>query len=223
MSIVFLTDCLLATVEDWSIRQRHNKVEYGRHVAIAQIGVDTCNMEDIKSSPRLVEVYEQYNGRVEDWADAITCRTAKTVTLLELVQAGASLVQREKFKMLFGESIDLTLDLCVANASEFDFEWAGKHLLSNTRKETFEAAMVSHQMVYHTEVSPLYADYVAAMDPHCPAYFDDESLFHAIWHALVVPYIVKAYDNATTSFRTAYQVAAATEFFNLYKRSNENA
>ena len=109
--------------------------------------------------------------------------TTKTITLAQLVEADACQEQVDLFQSTFGESVELTLELCVKHAYDFSFCWAGDNLLNRNKRAAFQAAK-----------GPQYAAYRAAVALHEPAF------------------------QATMALRWAeYQVAAATEFFNLYE------
>lgn len=52
------------------------------------------------------------------------------ITLKQLIDLGACRHARKRFRELFGESVEVTDDLCVKHAEEFDWDWVASHLLS---------------------------------------------------------------------------------------------
>lgn len=52
------------------------------------------------------------------------------ITLYQLEVRGACIPQAKKFKELFGESVEVTLDLCLKHAQDFDWNWGAHQFLS---------------------------------------------------------------------------------------------
>lgn len=59
-----------------------------------------------------------------------TATGSKTITLSQLRAAGACADQRAKFKELFGSSVEVTVELCVKHAADFDWGFAAEKFLS---------------------------------------------------------------------------------------------
>ena len=78
-----------------------------------------------------------------------------TLKMLE----GACEPQRDLFSELFGEEVELTLELCIEHAAEFDWYWAAENLLQP--KATAE---------YDKAIAPARAAYKKALDSACAAY-----------------------------------------------------
>jgi len=51
--------------------------------------------------------------------------------------------QLDAFRALFGESVDITPELCVTHAFAFDWDWAGDNLLSPTARAEYDRASAS--------------------------------------------------------------------------------
>ena len=54
------------------------------------------------------------------------------ITLSQLKSLNACKSQVDKFSELFGESVDVTPELCVSHAQDFDWGWAAKNLLTDS-------------------------------------------------------------------------------------------
>ena len=52
------------------------------------------------------------------------------ITLAQLYAANACLEQVALFESMFGEEVEVTIDLCIKHALDFDFMWAIHNLLS---------------------------------------------------------------------------------------------
>ena len=67
------------------------------------------------------------------------------ITIQQLINKDACQSQVDKFRELFGESVDVTPELCLSVASEFDWDWAARNFLSAAAlklyKETRAAAL----------------------------------------------------------------------------------
>jgi len=51
--------------------------------------------------------------------------------------------QLDAFRALFGESVDITPELCVTHAFAFDWDWAGDNLLSPTALAEYDRTSAS--------------------------------------------------------------------------------
>ncbi|MDR3562068.1 MAG: hypothetical protein P4N59_11620, partial [Negativicutes bacterium] len=54
----------------------------------------------------------------------------KIITLGQLRTAGACQNQRKLFEETFGNSVEITEEICLAHANKFCWDWAAKNLLS---------------------------------------------------------------------------------------------
>ena len=72
-ALIFMTEYTLITVAHLRTKKSATRYETSRQVGIAQIGINSImdekvGLEAIKPQ-RIIEVINQYNGRVEDWAE----------------------------------------------------------------------------------------------------------------------------------------------------------
>ena len=61
----------------------------------------------------------------------------KTITLAQLKSKQACADQQVLFKELFGTSVMVTEEACVAVADKFDWGWAAQNLLSNSARDQY--------------------------------------------------------------------------------------
>jgi hypothetical protein len=87
------------------------------------------------------------------------------ITYELLVKKGACEEQRNKFRERFPEGVELTRELCVANASEFSIEWAAENFLNKKQRADYEAKRVPLDADYRAKRAPLDADYRAKIAP----------------------------------------------------------
>ncbi len=69
----------------------------------------------------------------------------KTITLTQLRNAGACKDQRVKFAEMFGESVEITEELCVKHAQDFSFPWASKNFLTAQARAEYDRVMAQAQ------------------------------------------------------------------------------
>ena len=60
------------------------------------------------------------------------------ITLSQLKSLDACKSQVDKFSELFGESVDVTPELCVSHAQDFDWGWAARNLLTDSALAEYE-------------------------------------------------------------------------------------
>jgi len=66
------------------------------------------------------------------------------ITLERLRELGACQDQLDAFRGLFGDSVTPTLDLCMAHASGFNWDWAARLLSSGARRAYEEARAIAN-------------------------------------------------------------------------------
>lgn len=74
------------------------------------------------------------------------------ITYETLRRAGACYSQRQTFREFFPNGIEVTPGLCVVHAFDFDFNWAGRALLSGDTRVCF---VLSVQELYRNRTSKL--------------------------------------------------------------------
>lgn len=68
-SLVYMTDCTLATVSRLAMLKKKTKSEFARQISIAQFGVDRIVQYNIKyENSRTEDVVKKFSGSVEEWA-----------------------------------------------------------------------------------------------------------------------------------------------------------
>jgi hypothetical protein len=70
------------------------------------------------------------------------------ITYDTLRTAGACQEQRELFRQLFPKGTEVTEELCVRHAQDFDWEWAAENLLDYAAWKAYRAAETSAWRVY---------------------------------------------------------------------------
>ena len=90
---------------------------------------------------------------------------SKIITLRQLDAKGACQDQRDKFKEIFGSQVEVTLDLCIKHAQDFDFNWAANYLLSSTAWAEYERVRASARAEYARVTAPARAEYERVRAP----------------------------------------------------------
>ena len=88
---------------------------------------------------------------------------SKIITLRQLDAKGACQDQRDKFKEIFGSQVEVTLDLCIKHAQDFDFNWAANHLLPSTAEAEYARVRAPAWAEYERVTAPARAEYERAM------------------------------------------------------------
>jgi hypothetical protein len=123
----------------------------------------------------------------------------KTITLKSLQRLHACKPQVALFQELFGESVEVTEELCVKHARDFDWCWAAEHLLTKTQQGVYDEATAPAWKVYGEATAPawkVYNDTWAALKV-----YDDTRT--AAW---------KVCDEATAADSKVYDEATAAAF-----------
>ena len=68
----------------------------------------------------------------------------RTLTLQTLIDKHACLSQAELFGNTFGDSVEVTPELCLSVADKFDWDWAARHLPRPTHWSTMIAPGLAH-------------------------------------------------------------------------------
>ena len=117
---------------------------------------------------------------------------SKIITLRQIDAKGACQDQRDKFKEIFGSQVEVTLDLCIKHAQDFDFNWAANHLLSSTARAEYarvrapawaeyERVTASAEAEYERVTAPARAEYARVRAPARAEYerVKASAFFHA--------------------------------------------
>ena len=65
------------------------------------------------------------------------------ITLKQLDRRGACKEQRNLFEKLFGASVEITKELCIKHASDFDWAWAARNFLGASARAEYNKACAS--------------------------------------------------------------------------------
>ena len=105
--------------------------------------------------------------------------------------------QVELFESLFPEGTEITEDLCVKHASQFDWGWASRNLLNEKQRKAYDIAVASAREAYDLAAAPAWEAYDLATASARKAY---EIAIASAW---------EAYDLAVAQAREAYLRATA--------------
>ena len=84
--------------------------------------------------------------------------------LQTLIDLRACQSQVDLFRTKFGESVDITPELCESVASDFDFEWAALELLKATALAEYRRERDAADAEYQRVMEAAYADYERVSD-----------------------------------------------------------
>jgi hypothetical protein len=89
----------------------------------------------------------------------------RTLKLSQLIAAKACQSQIDKFRARFGESVEVTRELCESVASEFDFDWAAANLLSALARAEYDRVRAAAWAEYARVVALAWDEYVRVRAP----------------------------------------------------------
>ena len=81
------------------------------------------------------------------------------ITLKQLDKRSACTGQRDLFEKLFGASVEITKELCIKHASDFDWTWAARNFLSASAWAEYDKARASAQVEYDKARASAAAEY----------------------------------------------------------------
>ena len=90
--------------------------------------------------------------------------------LQTLIDRGACADQVALFRAKFGESVDVTHELCASVASEFDFCWAARNLLPPAAYAEYARVRAPAYAKYKRVTAPAYAKYKRVTAPDYAEY-----------------------------------------------------
>ena len=141
-------------------------------------------------------------------------RNMATITLRQLVAAGACVEQRELFANTFGKSVEVTIERAREVAELFDWDWA-RCLLSPKAQAAYDAAKAPAQAACNAATASAWAAYNAATAPAWAAYDAAMATAQAAYNAAIAPALV-AHNAAIAPARAAYSAARATAWAEAY-------
>ena len=80
------------------------------------------------------------------------------ITLKQLDKRGACTEQRDLFEKLFGAAVDITKELCIKHASDFDWTWAARNFLSDPAWAKYNKACAPAWAKYDKACASAFAD-----------------------------------------------------------------
>ena len=95
---------------------------------------------------------------------------SKILKLATLVELGACESQTGLFKEKFGESVQVTEELCEKVAALFDFDWAARHLLTAPARAEYERVRALARAEYARRDAQACVEYECATAPACAEY-----------------------------------------------------
>ena len=120
------------------------------------------------------------------------------ITLHQLKRRNACQGQVELFASTFGEEVEVTVEKARQYANTlFDFEWAGRKLLTPANAEAHKEAIAPRRMAYEEAVAP-----------HWKAYQEAKAVRRMAFEEAVAPHR-KAYQEAVAPRRMAFEEAVA--------------
>ena len=90
--------------------------------------------------------------------------------LQTLIDRGACQPKADLFRARFGESVDITPELCESVASDFDFEWAAENLLTAPALAEYKRVSDAAVAEYKRVTAPARAEYERVRAPACAEY-----------------------------------------------------
>ena len=122
------------------------------------------------------------------------------ITLKQLDKRGACKGQRDLFEKLFGASVEITKELCIKHASDFDWTWATKNFLSAPAQVEYGKACAPAQVEYDKACASALVEYGKA-----------RASAHVEYDKARAPAQVE-YDKARASAQVEYGKACASAF-----------
>jgi hypothetical protein len=93
-------------------------------------------------------------------------KTTMMVTYRMLVSKGACVAQRDKFCQLYPNGVIITRELCVKHATDFDWNWAARNLLSGSARDAYLAVRAVIDAAYVAAMVSADATYAAGDGPY---------------------------------------------------------
>ena len=118
---------------------------------------------------------------------------SRILTLETLKSKKACNEQVELFQKMFGDSVEITPELCIKHAKYFYFNWAAKNLLSNAALNKYNAEKNAAWEKYDAERNAAYDKYNAEKNAALDKYHVEEN---AAWE--------KYRDERASIFANAY-------------------
>jgi hypothetical protein len=139
----------------------------------------------------------------------------KIIKLSTLVEKKACTKQVDLFRKMFGEQVELTLELTLDHAQNFSVDWCAEKLLTFAALKAYNEATGPVLKAYAEATGPAWKAYDEATATALKAYDETKATAWKAYAEATGP-ASKAYAEATGPAREAYNETKATAFFNLY-------
>jgi hypothetical protein len=139
----------------------------------------------------------------------------RTITLAQLENANVCSVYTEKFRELFGNSTEVTVELCVRHAQDFDWNWAADNLLTATARRAYDDATATALKAHDDAMATARRAYEDAMATALEAYEDAMATALEAYEGATAP-ASRAYEGATAPASRVYYDALATAWATAY-------
>jgi hypothetical protein len=115
------------------------------------------------------------------------------ITLKDLKDKGACIVQVALFEATFGDHVEVTKGLLLKWCHQFDLRWVVINYLTGERRKAYDAAVAPAWKAYDAAVAPAWKAYDAAVAPAWEAYDAamapaweayDEAMAVALWEQI---------------------------------------
>lgn len=146
-----------------------------------------------------------------------------TVTNGLLLKLGACQEERELFAKLFlSGAVQVTVELCMKHATDFDWEWAGEYLLNGEGRTEFLYEYDRILTKYNTVHAPIQTAYNLARGPIDTEYRTRSDAIRTATHNGWNAELQTAYEqhvNAIKPLIAAYDTARAPHLSTFHKKS----
>lgn len=127
------------------------------------------------------------------------------ITYTLLLYKGACREQRRLFALLFPEGVEITPELCVQHANDFDWTWAAENLLTKAAYITFTDQRWAARLAFDQCTDRIGSDYYASL--YAPRMTQDQKeaaadKFNAEWDSAELDYarsLARAFGEAALS------------------------
>ena len=138
------------------------------------------------------------------------------ITLKQLIEAKACKSDVEFFKSRFGESVEVTEELCLSVYDKFNWDWASVHFLTAPALDAYKKARAPALDAYQKAMSPAWDAYKKATAPAWDSY-ERVTATDLDAYKKATPPAWDAYKKATPPAWDAYQKAMASAFARVFK------
>ena len=143
----------------------------------------------------------------------------KIITLRKLKAKRACQVQLDKFKELFGSKVEITLELCIKHAQDFNFNWAADDLLSASALAEYQRVRAPAWAEYQRVRAPAWAEYQRVTASAYAEYDRVKAPAYAEYDRVTASALAE-YNRVTAPALAEYQRVRASAFFHAWEQDN---